>query len=110
MIVTFRAKDYRHKGKRVTLKLAEKEFIRRFSLHVLPKGFTRIRHYGILSSTNKKTCKLLIDEQLGTLVLPNLEKKEVHRICPCCKTGTLVTISVFDERGPPIQWKSLLKT
>jgi hypothetical protein len=108
--VTFRAKDYPHKGKRVTLKLAEKEFIRRFSLHVLPKGFTRIRHYGILSSTNKKTCKLLIDEQLGTLVLPSLEKKETHRICPCCKTGTLVTISVFDERGPPIQWKSLLKT
>jgi hypothetical protein len=44
------------------------------------------------------------------LVLPNLEKKETHRICPCCKTGTLVTISVFDERGRPIQWQYLLKT
>jgi hypothetical protein len=93
----------------VILKLAEKEFIRRVSLHVLPKGFTRIRHYGILSSTNKKECKLLLDEQPGTLMLPDIEKKEVHRICPCCKTGNLFTISVFDERGPPIQWKSLLK-
>jgi hypothetical protein len=94
----------------VTLQLAEKEFIRRFSLLVLPKGFTRTRHYGLLSSTNKKACKLLIDVQPGTLVLPGIEKKEAHRTCPCCKTGTLVTISVFDERGPPIQWKSLLKT
>jgi hypothetical protein len=107
--VTFRAKDYRHKGKKVVLQLSEKEFIRRFSLHILPKGFTRIRHYGILSSTNKKACKHIIDEQLGPLALPDTEKKTVHRICPYCKKGTLVTISVFDERGPPIQWKSLLK-
>lgn len=108
--VTFRAKDYRHKGKKVVLQLSEKEFIRRFSLHILPKGFTRIRHYGILSSTNKKVYKLLIDEQLGPLVLPNIDKKKVHRICPCCKTGILITVSVFDERGPPIQWRSFLKT
>jgi len=67
------------------------------------RGVTRTRHYGILSSTNKKECKLLIDEQLVTLILPDIEKKEAHRICPCCKKGTLVTISVFDERGPPIQ-------
>jgi len=107
--VTFHAKDYRHKGKRVILQLPEKEFIRRFSLHVLPKGFTRIRHYGILSSSCKKCCKEIIDEQLGSVALPNIENKVVHRICPCCKTGTLITISVFDERGPPTQWKSLLK-
>jgi hypothetical protein len=44
------------------------------------------------------------------LVLPGIEKKETHRTCSCCNTGTLVTISVFDERGPPIQWKYLLKT
>jgi len=107
--VTFHAKDYRHKGKRVILQLTEKEFIRRFSLHVLSKGFTRVRHYGILSSTSKKACKLIIDEQLGPLILPNIEKKVMLRICPHCKKGTLVTISVFDERGPPTQWISLLK-
>jgi hypothetical protein len=108
--VTFHAKDYRHKGKRVILQLPEKEFIRRYSLHVLPKGFTRIRHYGILSSTNKKECKLLIDEQLGAVKFPDTAKKVLHRICPSCKKGILITISVFDERGPPVQWKTLLKT
>jgi hypothetical protein len=107
--VIFRAKDYRQKGKKVILQLSEKEFIRRFSLHILPKGFTRIRHYGLLSSTNKKVCKLIIDEQLGSITLLGIEKKIMHRFCPYCKKGTLVTISVFDERGPPTQWKSLLK-
>ena len=105
--VIFRAKDYRHKGKKVVLQLSEKEFIRRFSLHILPKGFTRIRHYGILSSTNKKACKHIIDEQLGPLTLPDVERKTVHHICPYCKKGTLVTISVFDERGPPGCWNEL---
>ena len=107
--VTFRAKDYKRKGKKVILQLSEKEFIRRFALHILPKGFARIRHYGILSSTCKKSCKLIIDEQLGLLVCSNIEKKVMHRTCPSCKTGTLITISVFDERGPPNQWKYLLK-
>jgi len=107
--VTFRAKDYRHKGKKVILQLSEKEFIRRFSLHILPKGFTRIRHYGILSSTHKKNCKKIIDEQLGAVTVPDTEKKVMHRICPTCKKGILITITVFDERGPPVQWKSSLK-
>jgi hypothetical protein len=74
--VTFRAKDYRHKGKRVTLKLAEKEFIRRFSLHVLPKGFTRIRHYGILSSTTKKHVSSLSMSNLGHWYCQTLRKKK----------------------------------
>lgn len=107
--VTFRAKDYRQKGKKVILHLSEKEFIRRFALHILPKGFTRIRHYGILSSTSKKCCKASIDEQLGPVAVCDTEKKGMHRICPTCKKGTLITISVFDERGPPEHWKPLLK-
>ena len=47
--VTFSMKDYRKRGQKTILTLTTKEFIRRFQLHVLPKGFTRIRHYGILS-------------------------------------------------------------
>ena len=47
--VTFLAKDYRRGGTKYLLSLSEEEFIRRFSLHILPRGFTRIRHYGILS-------------------------------------------------------------
>ena len=48
--VTFSLKDYRKKGVKTTQTISTKEFVRRFSMHVLPRGFTRIRHYGILSS------------------------------------------------------------
>ena len=48
--VTFSVKDYKHGGRKSILTLSNQEFIRRFALHILPKGFTRIRHYGILSS------------------------------------------------------------
>lgn len=48
--IIFSLKDYKQGGKTKLLTLSYTEFIRRFSLHVLPKGFTRIRHYGILSS------------------------------------------------------------
>jgi len=48
--VTFDLKDYRKGGKKTTQTLSGKEFIRRFSMHILPRRFTRIRHYGFLSS------------------------------------------------------------
>ena len=52
--VTFSAKDYRKGGQKFTVTLNDTEFIRRFAMHVLPKGFTLIRHYGILNSPQKK--------------------------------------------------------
>src|SRR5246127_5992508 len=54
--ITFRYKDYRIKGpsRSKTMTLAPGEFIRRFMLHVLPKGFHRIRHYGLLASCRTK--------------------------------------------------------
>ncbi|WP_192257093.1 transposase, partial [Mesorhizobium silamurunense] len=50
--VTFRVKDYRRNGdeRYRTMTLEPAEFMRRFLLHVLPKGFHRIRHYGLLAS------------------------------------------------------------
>ena len=55
--VTFRFKDYRRDGadRYGTMTLRVDEFIRRFLLHVLPKGFHRIRHYGLLASAGRKT-------------------------------------------------------
>ena len=55
--VTFRYKDYRHNGQARyrTMTLAPDEFIRRFLLHLLPKGFHRIRHYGLLASAGCNT-------------------------------------------------------
>ena len=73
-------KDYRKGGQKTTMTLPTKEFIRRFQLHVLPKGFTRIRHYGILSSSWKKE-KLpqlqlrLADKDSDVLMIYTLKKK-----------------------------------
>lgn len=54
--VTFRWKDYRAKGKtrHKTMTLSTDEFMRRFLLHVLPGGFHRIRHYGLLANTGRR--------------------------------------------------------
>jgi hypothetical protein len=54
--VTFRYTDYRRNGpaQYCTMTLSADEFIRRFLLHVLPKGFHRIRHYGLLASAGRK--------------------------------------------------------
>lgn len=51
--VTFSYKDYRKHGQKGVMSLSEQEFIRRFALHILPSGFMRIRHYGILASGHK---------------------------------------------------------
>jgi hypothetical protein len=99
--VTFSAKDYRHGGKQYLASLSEKEFIRRFSMHILPKGFTRIRHYGILSSSLKKAILPMLQEELGVVCLS--QRAEIrHRKCYYCGSGQLVTVMVYYPRGPPI--------
>ena len=52
--VTFTYRDYRHGSQRKELTLSALEFIRRFSLHILPPGLVRIRHYGILANNRRK--------------------------------------------------------
>jgi hypothetical protein len=65
--IAFRWKDYRvnRPGRWKTMRLHPQEFIRRFLLHVLPKGFHRIRHYGLFASTNRAesiaTARALLD-------------------------------------------------
>ncbi len=107
--VTFNAKDYRHGGKKQLITLTDAEFIRRFSLHILPKGFTRIRHYGILSSSTKKAALETIKEQIGEIQLPK-EEQLIHRICPICRTHQMQTIYCFNNRGPPKYINMLLQT
>ena len=102
--VYFSVKDYRKGGKKTICTLDQKEFIQRFSMHILPKGFTRIRHYGILSSTSKSRFKKIIDTQLGAVVLSGQPRVSMHRRCPKCKIGVLQTVFVFDQRGPPQHW------
>ena len=108
--VTFRYKDYRDESKNKVMTLESKEFIRRFSLHILPKGFPRIRHCGILSSKRKQKTLPLIHEQLNSHY-EKAGKKDWKQIstdlgynpdcCPVCKQQTMITVLCFDRRGPP---------
>jgi Putative transposase len=67
--VTFRWKDYAHGGKQRKMTLAATEFLRRFFLHVLPKGFVRIRHFGFLANRFRAS-QLAQCRQLVALDLP----------------------------------------
>ena len=70
--VTFRYKDYRIEGpgRYKTMTVAPGEFIRRFMLHVLPKGFHRIRHYGLLASSRTKADTIERARELIKLATP----------------------------------------
>jgi hypothetical protein len=112
--VTFSLKDYRKSGQKTKLTFSTKEFIRRFQLHILPKGFTRIRHYGFLSSSWKKEKLPLLQLQLVGKDLTHIEaivaqEKSLHGCCPSCKKGTLITLLTFDSRGPPKNYKEIIK-
>ena len=110
-VVYFNAKNYRKNGQKELLKLKAKDFIKRFQLHILPKGFTRIRHYGVLSSTLKSKHLEELQQQLQEEVLP-IEIPQTpnkHLKCPYCKKGDLVTLVVFGSRGPPKQWVEIIK-
>jgi hypothetical protein len=109
--VTFSYKDYRHGSVKKEMTLDGAEFIRRFALHILPRGFVRIRHYGICSSTSKQQCAVVIKAQLkapAQMVIIK-EAAEVFNVkqCPCCKKQSMETLMRFQRRGPPQDWKTL---
>ena len=97
---TFRYKDYNKGGNVNTMELTNDEFTRRFSMHILPQRFVRIRHYGILSSSWKRGKLQALQQSLKVKPPINVVKTHLHK-CPCCKTGILITIEVFGKRGPP---------
>ena len=106
--VTFHYKDYRADGlaQRKVMTLATDEFIRRFMLHILPKGFHRIRHYGLFANTGRAAHIARLRELLGC-ALPPAEKgarssqdepaEMVLPPCPCCG-GRMIVIEIL-ERG-----------
>lgn len=108
--VTFRYKDYRRDGadRQQIMTLAADEFIRRFLLHVLPRGFHRIRHYGLLASSARKASLALAHELLGVAMTPNNETpgepENFRLLCPCCG-GRMIVIETLERwqqpRGPP---------
>ncbi len=96
--VTFKWKDYKDdcKVKLMTLKI--EEFVRRFLLHVLPSGFTRIRHYGILSSCNIKS-KLSLCFRLSGIISFFLKVERYIRPCPLCR-GSMVFAGIVNPGIP----------
>lgn len=86
--VTFRYKDYHHDGvdRRQIITLATAEFIRRFLIHILPKGFHRIRHYGLLAGGSRKTCVARARELVNVVQPPAHdaadEPTEIRPPCP----------------------------
>jgi hypothetical protein len=103
--VTFSYKDYRKEASKQEMTLDAIEFIRRFSMHVLPKGFVRIRHYGILSSTSKIKCIEIIKSQFPVKQITKKEPRKIQaynpKICPHCETETMIQIEILPKRGPP---------
>ena len=77
--MTFRCKDYRRNGRARyhTMTLAPDEFIRRFLLHVLPKGFHRIRHYGLLASAGCKA-NIARARELIAAPVPSIDPPAEH--------------------------------
>ena len=108
--VTFRYKDYRRSGpeRQQVMTLAADEFIRRFLLHVLPRGFHRIRHYGLLAASSRKAGLALARELLAVAppagADPDDEPVDVRPPCPCCG-GFMIVIEAFERwqqpRAPP---------
>jgi hypothetical protein len=110
--VSFRYKDYRNGRERFrTMTLAPDEFIRRFLLHVLPKGFHRIRHYGLLASA---TCKANIAQAKELIAAPSSidpsAEQEITDVaaaaaddrspCPYCG-GRMIIVESFGRGGQP---------
>ncbi|ASR51211.1 IS91 family transposase [Blastomonas fulva] len=104
--VTFRYKDYRRNGaqRQQDMTLGADEFIRRFLLHNLPRGFHRIRHYGLLAGATRKA-HLEHARRLLAVAPPAIDDTAVdppdHRPpCPCCG-GSMVIIETFERRYQP---------
>lgn len=110
--ISFTYKDYREGAKTKTMTLEVNEFLRRFCMHILPKGFRKIRHYGILASRNKPALK---QQQRKMDCLPekpnekdnsSISKERLSydmMICPCCKKGKMETILNFKPHSPPMK-------
>jgi len=104
--VTFRYKDYRREGSERyrVMTLPTDEFIRRFLLHVLPRGFHRIRHYGLLASGGRRDNLARARELLATPPPPEPDEAPEpsdHRPpCPCCG-GRMLILETFERYAQP---------
>lgn len=111
--VWFQCKDYRKGGQKEVTSLTAVEFLRRFCLHILPKGFVRMRHYGILASRNKakelNVAKLHFGLEAWEGQTISWEEIAANKLgiipgqCPQCHCGKMEIIEmILPQRGPPL--------
>jgi len=114
--VSFRYKDYRNSSQQRTMTLTAEEFIRRFLLHVLPRGFHRIRYYGFLGNRFRQEklarCRQLLGMPLQQVPLKQSVDSDYHdhheeltgtslRICPVCHRGHMVVMEQLKPQKTP---------
>jgi hypothetical protein len=97
--VRFRWRDSRHNNRSSTMRLEATQFIRRFLLHVLPPGFVKIRHFGLLANRNRRKALDLCRAHLRSAptnpvtLLDEQQRAALNRSCPQCRSGTLHVIA-----------------
>ena len=114
--VHFYAKDYRDNATVKLVKMKGVEFLRRFIQHILPKGFVRIRKYGVYNATTRKKLNLQLEQQKNDFEeLIKLKIKEENsieslpKLCPFCKKGTMLLLKKIPRiRSPPAHLPTLL--
>src|SRR5262249_15846808 len=102
--VTFTYKDYRTGGKEAEMTLGVGEFARRFLQHVLPSGFVRVRHYGLLANRGRdeklQQCRQLLcqaggPQRLEVAVEPAPAEQQAQRLCSVCGVGRMEVVEVL---------------
>lgn len=110
-MVTYDWKDYRNEGKHKEMRMHAVDFLHLFSLHILPHAFVRIRHYGILSPSNRDKLRQ-VQIQLGGIPVPKERKKKSYLqicdekgwevgVCPHCKCKMQILEIIEPARAPP---------
>ena len=105
--VTFSYKDYRDNANVKLMTLTGVEFLRRFAMHILPRGFVKIRYFGILTSAYREQVKSLKTQpdifQLTETKLERIARLTGHHPCKClkCKTGTMQVVEILPRIRSP---------
>jgi hypothetical protein len=101
--VTFSYRDYRHGSQLKDLTLSASEFIRRFSLHILPSALVRIRHYGILGNNRRKRAielaRAILKRRRRALVLQPQSVVQKPMCCPLCGKAGIRLVAFTDAAG-----------
>ena len=105
--VTFSYKDYSDNANQKLMTLSGVEFLRRFAMHILPRGFVKIRYFGILTSAYREQVKSLKSkpdiEQLTETREQRLVRLTGYKPCQCpkCKTGTMQAVEILPRIRTP---------